>query len=135
MIDYFKSEWKGLLIAWAVVSALVLGCTGPAKAQPRVADPPAAPEWSQALAADRETIVRMHYRVRRCMYGASLAMFRQGVTARDPVTTFAIRTCSGEYGRLLRDRAGWTEIDAAMLIVEMSDHEYDDALSWGRSRR
>lgn len=119
----------GPVLAWAVISAAVLSCTDPAHAQ----QPP--PGYSPQLAQERELLVRLVVRTRRCMFDGSEAMFRNGVTHKAPVVGFTYAQCPATLRWFLTDRAGFTEDEANTLIRGFAESEYEKARSWGAPAR
>lgn len=121
------------VLVWAALSAVVLGCTD-ARAQP-AQGARAAPQWSPQVAQDRDLLLTLTVRARRCMYDGSEAMFRNGVTARVPVTHFTVGMCSEQLSWFFRERAAMSPEDSQLLVRALADAEYDDAIRWGQRRR
>lgn len=123
----------GPLLAWAILSALVLALTSPdARAQGRPAEPVAAAPYSPMLAAQRRELLKLVANIRVCMFDASTAMLRQGVTDRLPVTAYSREVCGPPLQGYLMAMAGWSERDAGRLVEGMAAEEYEASLSWGR---
>lgn len=124
----------GPFLTWAILSALVLAFTSPdARAQGRrPAEPVAAAPYSPMLAAQRRELLKLVANIRVCMFDASTAMLRQGVTDRLPVTTYSLEVCGPPLQGYLMAMAGWSERDAGRLVEGMAAEEYEASLSWGR---
>lgn len=74
-----------------------------------------------------ETVVRLYWSARTCMYTGSKAMLRNGVRDRNAITYFTVTHCTPALYSYLVSPMGWEEADIIKLFRTIADLELDAA--------
>lgn len=114
----------GPIIAWAIASAVVLGCTEPAHA---------LEGYSPKTAQEREVMLNLFVRTASCMHsGAKGALMQPDLFAtRQDLVIFVMGACMTPMRTFLVGTSGWKDDDALKLLSRMAADAVYQEIRWG----
>jgi len=117
-----KAQQIGLRVLLALLALMALAqLVGPAQAATNQVP------YDAVKRQQLETVTRLYFETRVCMYRASKIMLRISVLDREAIKRFTIGQCSvGLRGYLTRPM-GWEERDITRLLNTIADLELDSA--------